>query len=155
AKIQASVSPFMTTILMIVLVILIGYGGARVASGDLTACSLVATIIYMFQIVIPFSQLATFFSNYQTALVATERIQNLLDLPVERNDSLGKTNHEKTIIFDRVSFGYESGKTVIKDLSFHIEPGQTVAFVGPSGSGKTTIFSLIERFYEPQQGSIR
>lgn len=155
AKIQAIVSPFMTTILMIVLVILIGYGGARVASGDLTAGSLVAIIIYMFQIVIPFSQLATFFTNYQKAMGATERIQNLLDLPVERNDSHGKTNHEETIIFDRVSFGYESGKTVIKDLSFHIEPGQTVAFVGPSGSGKTTIFSLIERFYEPQQGSIR
>ncbi len=155
AKIQSIVSPFMTTILMIVLVILIGYGGARVASGDLTAGSLVAIIIYMFQIVIPFSQLATFFTNYQKAMGATERIQKVLDLPIEKNDSNGKTNHEETIIFDQVCFGYESGKTILKDLSFHIRPGQTVAFVGPSGSGKTTIFSLIERFYEPQQGSIK
>ncbi|HBZ11551.1 MAG TPA: ABC transporter ATP-binding protein [Bacillus bacterium] len=155
AKIQSIVSPFMTTILMIVLVILIGYGGARVASGDLTAGSLVAIIIYMFQIVIPFSQLATFFTNYQKAMGATERIQKVLDLPIEKNDSNGKTNHEETIIFDQVCFEYESGKSILKDLSFHIKPGQTVAFVGPSGSGKTTIFSLIERFYEPQQGSIK
>ncbi|GIN94027.1 multidrug ABC transporter permease [Siminovitchia terrae] len=154
AKIQAIVSPFMTTILMVVLVILIGYGGARVASGDLTAGSLVAIIIYMFQIVIPFSQLATFFTNYQKAMGATERIQDLLNLSIERDHNQGKTNHEETIIFDRISFGYESGKTILKDLSFQIEPGQTVAFVGPSGSGKTTIFSLIERFYEPQHGSI-
>ncbi|MBD8005989.1 ABC transporter ATP-binding protein [Bacillus norwichensis] len=155
AKIQAVVSPFMTTILMVVLVILIGYGGARVASGDLTAGSLVAIIIYMFQIVIPFSQLATFFTNYQKAMGATERIQALLNLSIESEYSQGKTSHEETIIFDRVSFGYESGKTILKDLSFQIEPGQTVAFVGPSGSGKTTIFSLIERFYKPQLGRIK
>ncbi|GIN87175.1 multidrug ABC transporter permease [Heyndrickxia sporothermodurans] len=155
AKIQAIVSPFMTTILLVVLVVLIGYGGARVASGDLSAGSLVAILIYMFQIIVPFSQLATFFTNYQKAMGATERIHELLELPIERSDRQEKTTHEETITFDQVSFGYESGKTILKDMSFQIQPGQTVAFVGPSGSGKTTIFSLIERFYDPQQGRIK
>lgn len=155
AKIQAIVSPFMTTILLVVLVVLIGYGGARVASGDLSAGSLVAILIYMFQIIVPFSQLATFFTNYQKAMGATERIHELLELPIEHSDRQEKTTHEETITFDQVSFGYESGKTILKDMSFQIQPGQTVAFVGPSGSGKTTIFSLIERFYDPQQGRIK
>lgn len=155
AKIQAIVSPFMTTILMVVLVILIGYGGARVASGDLSAGSLVAILIYMFQIIVPFSQLATFFTNYQKAMGATERIQELLHLQTEKSNHHGKTEHDEPITFNGVSFSYDSGKTILKDMDFQIQPGQTVAFVGPSGAGKTTIFSLLERFYEPTKGSIK
>jgi len=83
ARIQAVISPFMTVMMMLVLIVLIGYGGVRVASGALTAGSLVAIIIYMFQIVIPFSQMASFFTAFQKAMGATERIQLILALERE------------------------------------------------------------------------
>lgn len=154
AKIQAVISPFMTTILMLVLVILIGYGGARVAAGLLTAGSLVAIIIYMFQIVVPFTQMASFYTSFQKAMGATERIQEILHIEKENSRKGEKPNNGAQLIFRNVTFAYEEGKDVLKNISFRADPDKTIAFVGPSGSGKTTIFSLIERFYQPQKGEI-
>ena len=85
ARIQAFVSPLMTTVIMAVLVVLIGYGGARVSAGDLSAGTLVAVIIYMFQVVVPFSMLAQFFTAFQKAMGATERIQDLLHIAPEQS----------------------------------------------------------------------
>lgn len=157
AKIQAFVAPMMTSVIMAVLVILIGYGGARVASGDLSAGSLVAVILYMFQIVMPFSQLAAFFTAFQKAMGAAERIQELLRTESEEKGQVREVRWEESIVFDRVSFSYASAEeeTILRNVSFAIEPGRTIAFVGPSGSGKTTLFSLIERFYAPTDGQIR
>ncbi|MCA0970993.1 ABC transporter ATP-binding protein/permease [Halobacillus litoralis] len=153
ARIQAIISPLMTTLIMLVLVVLIGYGGVRVASGALSAGSLVAIIIYMFQIVVPFSQMATFMTAFQKAMGATERIQYLLDRDTEANDQ--PHSFEKGgLRFDDVSFGYQADAPILHSVSFDVNPGETVAFVGPSGAGKTTIFSLIERFYSPSGGSI-
>ncbi|UOQ94915.1 ABC transporter ATP-binding protein/permease [Halobacillus shinanisalinarum] len=154
ARIQAVISPFMTTIIMVVLVVLIGYGGVRVAAGELSAGSLVAVIIYMFQIVVPFSQMATFVTAFQKAMGATERIQVLHGVPPER-EGLASDFSKKGIGFREVSFGYrESDRLVLKGLTFDVRPGETVALVGPSGAGKTTVFSLIERFYQPSSGMI-
>ena len=86
AKIQSFVSPLITTVILAALVVLIGYGGARVAAGDLSAGTLVAVIIYMFQIVMPFSLLAQFFTAFQKAMGATERIQELLETETEPMD---------------------------------------------------------------------
>lgn len=179
ARIQAFVSPIMTTVLLATLVVLIGYGGARVAAGDLSAGSMVAIIIYMFQIVMPFSMLAQFFTAFQKAMGATERIQQLLNTETESdgsNNDLSNANHtaspvekdktaqtathpappdwQQQLAFNDVSFSYNGKDDVLKNVNFVIRPGTTVAFVGPSGSGKTTIFSLLERFYEPTQGKI-
>lgn len=179
ARIQAFVSPIMTTVLLATLVVLIGYGGARVAAGDLSAGSMVAIIIYMFQIVMPFSMLAQFFTAFQKAMGATERIQQLLNTetesdgsnndlsnanqtatPVEKDKTAQTATHpappdwQQQLAFNNVSFSYNGEDDVLKNVNFVIRPGTTVAFVGPSGSGKTTIFSLLERFYEPTQGKI-
>ncbi|PLT33617.1 ABC transporter ATP-binding protein [Bacillus sp. V5-8f] len=154
AKIQAVISPFMTTILMVVLVILIGYGGVRVASGQLTAGTLVAIIIYMFQVVVPFSQLASFFTAFQKAMGATERIQGLIALQVERYEGMRETLLNGDLSFHEVAFFYNESRLVLDRVSFTVPSNKTVALVGPSGSGKTTVFSLIERFYQPGQGSI-
>ncbi|MFC7319303.1 ABC transporter ATP-binding protein [Halobacillus campisalis] len=154
ARIQAIISPFVTTIIMVVLVVLIGYGGVRVASGALSAGSLVAVIIYVFQIIVPFSQMATFFTAFQKAMGATERIQYLHELPVERLQP-GTDITGEGLRFSNVSFGYRgSERVILKGLNFSVDPGEAVALVGPSGAGKTTVFSLIERFYEPSDGSI-
>ncbi len=155
AKVQAVISPFMTFVMMLVLVVLIGYGGVRVASGDLTAGALVAIIIYMFQIVVPFTQMASFFTAFQKAIGATERIQAILELDKEPSTkSHSVDNPAQAIKFENISFSYKE-KPIISGLNLTIPAGKTTAFVGPSGSGKTTLFALLERFYEPQAGKIK
>ncbi len=156
AKVMAIISPLMTTVMMLVLVILIGYGGVRVASGTLTTGSLIAIILYMFQIIVPFTQLASFFTAFQKAMGATERIQQLLVRSPEADKKGMETLPlDQELVFDRVSFSYEEGKPILREIDFTVKPGETVAIVGPSGGGKTTIFSLIERFYTPDAGQIR
>lgn len=153
ARIQAVISPFMTTIMMMILVILIGYGGIRVASGALTAGTLVAIIIYMFQIVVPFSQMASFFTAFQKALGATDRIQHLLNLDQESYAGKEGVMHGD-LTFEQVMFSYEHSKPILTSVSFTVPATSTIALVGPSGGGKTTIFSLIERFYQPDSGTV-
>lgn len=155
ARILAVISPFMTFIMMLVLVVLIGYGGVRVASGALSAGSLVAIIIYMFQIVVPFSQMATFFTAFQKAMGATERIQGILSTEQEPTSLPSEVeNAAEPIIFQDLSFAYKKNEPVLKNVSFVAPPGKTTAFVGPSGSGKTTLFALLERFYQASAGEI-
>lgn len=155
AKIQAIVTPFMTTIMMIVLVILIGYGGVRVSAGDLSAGTLVAIIIYVFQIIVPFTQLASFFTAFQKAMGATGRIQDLLKLDQEEKGTHETAVLQKELSFENISFGYSKDKPILSGITFTLQPNQSIALVGPSGGGKTTIFSLIERFYQPVSGTIK
>ncbi|MCD7036522.1 ABC transporter ATP-binding protein/permease [Metabacillus sp. GX 13764] len=155
ARIQAIISPFITTIMMLALVVLIGYGGVRVASGELTAGALVAIIIYMFQIIVPFTQLASFFTAFQKAMGATERIHELFQMNKEEDKAGEEKLVSKDLHFENVSFSYQNEKPILQDVSFSVPSGKTVALVGPSGSGKTTIFSLIERFYSPVSGKIK
>lgn len=154
AKIYAIISPIISMVVLLVLVIVVGYGGARVASGQLSAGSLVAIIIYLFQIVIPFSTMASFFTTFQKALGATKRINEILAEDREELGQLTPPDFQQTLQFEEVSFSYNDEQQVLKQVSFTIEPGKTYAFVGPSGGGKTTIFSLIERFYKPKEGRI-
>lgn len=154
ARIQAVISPFMTFVMMLVLVILIGYGGVQVASGALTAGSLVAIIIYMFQIVVPFTQMAAFFTAFQKAIGATERIQDIFGLEKEAaTETLEVKNAAQNLAFQNLTFSYKESQ-IIKGISLTIPAGKTTAFVGPSGSGKTTLFALLERFYKPDSGEI-
>ncbi|MDQ0207834.1 ABC transporter ATP-binding protein [Alkalicoccobacillus murimartini] len=158
AKINAFVTPLMMTVNLVMLVFLIGYGGFRVSEGTLSAGSLVAIILYMFQIIVPFSQMATFFTQSQKAMGATERIREIMDEKPELEPATSSSTGEKTsqegLIFKNVNFGYSEDQSILHDLSFSVGKGKVTAFVGPSGAGKTTIFSLIERFYQPKNGSI-
>ncbi|WP_277678241.1 ABC transporter ATP-binding protein [Gracilibacillus dipsosauri] len=156
AKIFALVGPTMYLINMIVIVMIIGYGGIRVEEGTMTTGSLVAFLLYLFQIIYPITSFAMFFTQLQKAQGATERIMEILDLKLEEDKEgidLDITN--KTIYFDHVTFGYDKSEIVLKDISFEVHPGTMVAFAGPSGGGKTTIFGLMEQFYRPSSGIIR
>lgn len=153
ARIQAIISPVMTLVMMSILVVILGYGGAQVSKGVLSAGTLVAIIFLMFQIIMPFAQMAQVFTIFQKAVGATERIQQILGMNSERTEG-ATTVPDGGIRFESVSFSYESGKEVLKEISFQAKPGTVTAFVGPSGGGKTTIFSLIERFYLPTAGRI-
>lgn len=154
AKILAVLSPIMTLIMMVVLILLFGYGGAKVATGAISAGELVAIMIYLVQIIIPFTQMATFFTALQKAMGATERLQEILNEPIEGNGKNAISSPDESITFENVEFQY-NGKPLLKGLSFTIPAGKTTALVSASGGGKTTMFSLIERFYDVTDGTIR
>lgn len=154
AKILAVLSPIMTLIMMVVLILLFGYGGAKVATGAISAGELVAIMIYLVQIIIPFTQMATFFTALQKAMGATERLQEILNEQIEGNGKNAISSPDESITFENVEFQYND-KPLLKGLSFTIPAGKTTALVSASGGGKTTMFSLIERFYDVTDGTIR
>ncbi|WML42304.1 ABC transporter ATP-binding protein [Neobacillus sp. OS1-2] len=155
AKIQALLGPLMGIVIMILLVTILGYGGMSVSSGALTAGDLVAFIMYLFQIVMPMGQLAAFFTQFQKATGATERIISIMDSTEEQDDSKPDVkNMNQLITVKQLDFSYQNGEKILHDINFSIEAGKVTAIVGPSGSGKTTLFSLLERFYQPNQGTI-
>ncbi|PFA18566.1 multidrug ABC transporter permease [Bacillus cereus] len=155
-KVQALITPVMSFVLMALLVIIVGYGGMRVSSGALTTGELVAFILYLVQIIMPMSQLSMFFTQFQKAIGATERIQTILEYEVENHiDGVHVTNAKQSILIENVDFEYNEEEKVLQNIHFTIESGKVTAIVGPSGSGKTTLFSLLERFYEPTSGVIK
>lgn len=156
AKVFALIGPLIYTIMMFVIVVIIGYGGIRVSEGTMSTGSLVAFLLYLFQIIFPITSFAMFFTELQKAKGATERIIAILDLE-EEEGQVGITRDISTqsIYVDDVSFGYDEGEVVLADVTFEAHPGEMIAFAGPSGGGKTTLFGLLERFYEPVRGEIR
>lgn len=156
AKVYSILQPIVGLITMLTLVLIIGFGGMRVASGALTSGELVAYILYLFQIIMPASLIAQFFTRLQKTMGAMERLNQIMKEESEPSTrSLVNINPNLPIILDQVDFTYAEGEKVLHSVSFSIEPGKTIAIVGPSGSGKTTLFSLLLRFYEPTEGQIR
>lgn len=154
-RIFSLIGPLMYLVVMVVIVILLGYGGIRVADGSMTTGSLVAFLLYLFQIIYPITSFTMFFTQLQKAKGATERIIEILELNAEPGQN-GKDMDipNKGIHVVDVSFSYNEEEPVLNNLSFEVEPGTMVAFAGPSGGGKSTMFALLERFYEPTSGEI-
>jgi len=156
ARIIALVGPIMYLIVMVVVVIIIGYGGIRVSEGTMTTGSLVAFLLYLFQIIFPITTFAMFFTQLQKAKGATERIAQILQTEEETGqEGIDKDISNEPITVDNVSFSYNNEEPVLKSITFTAKPGEMVAFAGPSGAGKTTLFGLLERYYEPTSGEIR
>ncbi|WP_102261277.1 ABC transporter ATP-binding protein [Mesobacillus jeotgali] len=156
ARIFALIGPVMQLMIMVVIVIIIAYGGMRVVNGTMSTGAFIAFLLYLFQIIMPITSFAMFFTQLQKAKGATERIIEILDQPLEEGQEGIETNISNLpITIDHVSFAYSEEEPVIEGVSLDAQPGQMVAFVGPSGGGKTTMFGLIERFYEPTKGEIR
>ncbi|HJG33849.1 MAG TPA: ABC transporter ATP-binding protein/permease [Jeotgalicoccus aerolatus] len=154
AVINALLSPIMYTIMMFVIILVIGYGGLRVADGTMSIGTLVAFLLYLFQIIMPMTMFAMFFTEYNKALGATGRIIGILEMENEKSaaDTEELLTYE-TLSFNNVTFGYDK-TPVLENISFTAENNKKIAFVGPSGSGKSTIFSLIERYYSVWDGEI-
>ncbi len=133
-------------------------GGARVASGAVGVGTLVAFLLYVYYLMSPIQQLANAASEYQVGAAAVARIQDAERLPVELTAgpaSLATGGGPATVTFEQVRFRYRPElPEVHHGVSFAIPPRGMTAFVGPSGAGKTTVFSLIERFYEPGAGRV-
>ncbi|WP_025716947.1 ABC transporter ATP-binding protein [Paenibacillus sp. 1-18] len=155
SRILALVGPISTFLLTAVLVIILGVGGVRVASGMLTAGDLVAFILLLFQVITPMAQFTTLYSRLQKVVGATERIQSILDHEEEPLElKLEAAKESRDIVLHDVAFSYTEGEEVLHSANLVIPANRTTAFVGPSGSGKSTLFSLLERFYVPNTGEI-
>ncbi|MDP9365053.1 MAG: ABC transporter ATP-binding protein/permease, partial [Chloroflexota bacterium] len=138
--------------------LVVGYGGYLVFQDALSVGLLAAFLIYVQQFFRPIQLASQVYAQAQASLAAGERIYAVLDEPREPADPPGTPaigQIRGRIEFDRVTFGYDPDRPVLKDVSFTVEPGQTVALVGRTGAGKTTIASLIPRFYDVTAGSVR
>lgn len=156
-KAEAFFRPSMDLIYSFVLALLVWYGGRDVLQGTIQFGVLYAFINYTEKLFRPINDMTQKFTLMQNAVVASERIFMLLDEEETISDPLHPkkfADFKGEIVFKDVWFAYEDEEWVLKDVSFEIKPGETVAFVGPTGSGKTTITNLITRLYDIQKGEI-
>lgn len=138
-------------------VIIAVIGGLRVASGTLSLGDVQAFIQYSRQFTRPITQIASMVNLLQSGVASVERVFELLDAPVEPADVDSSVTPAVThgrVAFEDVSFSYVKDRPLIDHVSFHVDPGQTVAIVGPTGAGKTTLVNLIMRFYDLDSGRI-
>ena len=152
--------PFIYLLSVVALMIIMVTGGTAVLKAEITLGTLYIFLQYINSFFEPIQELAEQFTTLQSAISAAEKIFTLLDtepdIPAEENPRL-LPEIQGTIEFDHVWFSY-TGKEedwVLKDVSFTIEPGQSVAFVGATGAGKSSILNLIGRYYDIQKGAIR
>ncbi|WP_214782623.1 MULTISPECIES: ABC transporter ATP-binding protein [unclassified Exiguobacterium] len=153
-RIQAILIPLLNVTLTGMLIAILGFGAYRVSTGALSTGELLAFMLYVFQIITPLITMSEFLTRLQKARGATERIAELLDVRPEPYSTYQESIEQADLSFENVTFHYGT-EPVLQGLSLHVSPGATTAIVGRSGAGKTTLFSLVEQFYTPTEGSIR
>ncbi|EHQ8831032.1 ABC transporter ATP-binding protein [Enterococcus faecalis] len=155
---DASMQPIMMMVFMSMVFGLLAYGMHRIAIGVMTIGTLMSFLMYLFNLIGAMPIIATLFSEVAKAAGSTRRVQELLSREPEDFESGQDIDlSEKTLSVKNVKFSYEDApeEPILTDISFTAQPNQVIAFAGPSGGGKSTIFSLIERFYEPTEGQIK
>lgn len=132
------------------------YGISLVGSGSLTIGVLIAALAYAPHLYDPVRQIGAMWMSLQTALAAWDRITPLLSLETDLRlmPGEGSESGKPLLAFKDVSFTYEGGATVLKDVSFELERGKKYALVGPTGGGKTTTASLMARLFDPTSGTV-
>ncbi|WP_406335375.1 ABC transporter ATP-binding protein [Streptomyces sp. NBC_00203] len=145
--------------MQIAFITVLAVGGARVATGSIDVGTLVAFLLYVFYLMSPIQQVVGAITQYQTGAAALARIQEALRLPAEpaaRPAPLPTPGAEPAALaFDDVRFRYADDLPYVHHgVTFAVPARGMTAFVGPSGAGKTTVFSLIERFYDPEAGVV-
>ena len=137
---------------------LLAVGGAMVASGRITVGELAAFVLFLASFFAPVQALVQLYNSYQQGGAAVAKLRELFDTQPSVTQrpgavTLGPVAGE--IEFDRVTFGYDRDRPVLRDATLRIGAGETVALVGPSGAGKTTVARLITRWHDPDKGTVR
>ena len=156
-KISAIFHPSVEFISSLGTILVVGFGGYMAYREGLRVEDVVAFLLYLSLFYGPITGLANLLENMQQSMAGAERVLAVLDTPCEIQDKPGAVPLENVrgdIRFEDVSFAYDNGVPVLRDVSFHCAPGKTLALVGPTGVGKTTLTQLISRFYEPTSGRI-
>ncbi|MEN9593085.1 MAG: hypothetical protein RJA21_1559 [Gemmatimonadota bacterium] len=133
-------------------------GGRDVINGDMTVGSLITFVFFIVMVTAPLIQIASIGTQITEAFAGLDRIRELRDMATEDQEDANKTSVPSVVgrvEFDHVSFEYDAGNPVLRDVSFTAPAGTTTALVGSSGSGKSTMISLIMAFAQPQQGQIK
>ncbi|NUK31381.1 ABC transporter ATP-binding protein [Parageobacillus sp. VR-IP] len=134
-----------------------GVGGVLALKGIISIGVIVVFVEYARQFTRPLNDLANQWNTLLSALAGAERVFEILDTPKEERDETGAISlgHlQGKVEFDHVVFSYDQKRDALRDVSFSVFPGETVALVGPTGAGKTTVLQLLTRFYDPDRGHI-
>jgi ABC-type multidrug transport system fused ATPase/permease subunit len=157
-RIKSLLSPIVTIAVALCTAMVLWRGAALVLAGTMTVGALTVYLAYLTKFFKPVKDLATTTNAIAQAAVGVDRVRAILEtdtiLP-ERPDAAEPQSLKGNVVFEHVAFGYNGDTPVLKDVSFCIDPGQLVGIVGPTGSGKSTVVSLIPRFYDPSQGTVK
>ena len=156
-KVKSSLHPISEIIGGVAIILVLGYGGLEVMKDQKTTGDLISFLGALLLSYEPLKRLTHLSANMQEGLAAAKRVFEILDIdPTIKNpeNPVFLSNNIEQIEFKNVSFGYNEGTDVLKDVSFSVSKGSTVAFVGKSGAGKSTIINLIPRFYDAINGEI-
>jgi ATP-binding cassette subfamily B protein len=149
--------PVVELLSAVAIALILWSGGLMILKGLLTLGALIAFIQYAERFYMPVRDLAEKYNILQSAMASSERLFKLLDEEEEIKDPAQPLHLESkpaALEFCHVNFAYKGRDWVLRDVSFKVEPGKTVAIVGHTGAGKTTMVSLLTRFYDPQEGKI-
>ena len=152
-----SLLPVVDTLTGVAMAIVVIVGGGFVLDGALEVGVMVAFMLYVQRFFDPIRSLTMHYTTMQRAMASGQRIFEVLDVPVDITDKSNAVELKETdgsIEFRNVTFGYYPDQPVLNNISFRVEPGETVALVGPTGSGKTSTTALIHRFYETWEGQV-
>lgn len=149
--------PLMNVLNNLSFALIAGFGGWFTVQNIITVGTIASFITYSRQFTRPINELANQFNMLQSAIASAERVFKVMDElpePPDAPDAVELKDVKGEVEFRNVCFSYKEGVPVLKNVSFHVKPGQTVALVGPTGAGKTTIVNLLTRFYDVDSGSI-
>ena len=153
-----SISPLMHVIVSVGIGFAIGYGSHLIQTGAISSGNFVSFITALIMLYTPVKGLGGNVKGMQTAMLALERVMKNLEAKlyiIDKPDALTFEGLKDNISFENVSFEYKKGVPVLKNISFVVNKGETMALVGNSGGGKSTIVNLIPRFYKIKQGKIK
>jgi len=158
AKFSQVMVPIVDTLTGLAMAFVIVLGGSMVFNKSLDVGVMVAFLFYIQRFFDPIRSLTMQYSVMQRAMASGQRISEVLDVPVDVKDSPTAIalsgDMDGSVEFKNVTFGYRKGQPVLKNLSFKVNPGETVALVGPTGSGKTSSMAMVHRFYDVWEGQV-
>lgn len=149
--------PFFSLLLSLSIFLLLWFGGPRALAGEITVGTLFAMISYILLLNGPVQRLGFLVNLAATAGASASRAFEIIDMPDEIEDRPGAIelgDVQGDVVFENVTFGYRAEEPILRDVTLHARPGETIALIGPTGSGKSTLINLIPRFYDVNSGRV-